>query len=158
MSWRLACVGLALSACAQAGPASLEVVEEGGSVVRRFTLAEGERWCVLWNHSVAGFTVRDCFVWRAQQALLTDSHQPDFAAGLGHIEGRGRQESDGAGGYRIVDIDRPLPANRLTLRVGSAAVDHRIEIGSGVHSLSAGHAGRRLELRVVSPPLPAVLE
>lgn len=155
MSWRLACAGLVLSACAQAGPAMLEVADEGGEVLRRFALADGERWCLLWRHSVAGFEVRDCFAWRAPRLLLTDSRQPDFAAGLGHAEGRGTLRADAAGGYRIDGIDLPVPDNRLLLRVGSAAVDHRVEIGGGVHSLSAGHAGRRLVLSVIeAPPAP----
>lgn len=133
---------------AQAEPVVLEVADSAGAVSQRFVLADGQAWCLLWNHSVAGFTVRDCFAWRAPQLLLTHSHQPDFAAGLGHIEGRGVQRSDGAGGYLIDGIDQPLAGNRLPLRVGSQAVNHRIEIDGGVHSLSAAHAGQRIELRV----------
>lgn len=133
---------------AQAEPVVLEVVDPAGVVARRFPLADGQGWCLLWNHSVAGFTVRDCFAWRALHLVLTYSHQPDFAAGLGHIEGRGVLRDDGAGGYVIDGIDGPLPGNRLVLRVGSAAVDHRIEIAGAVHSLSAVHAGQRIELRV----------
>ncbi|MDX5446596.1 MAG: DUF1850 domain-containing protein [Zoogloeaceae bacterium] len=124
----------------------------------RLPLAAGQRWCLLWNHSVAGFTVRDCFAWRPPQLVLVDSHQPDFAAGLGHIEGRGVQRSDGAGGYLIENIDQPIDGNRLRLRVGSRSVDHRIELGDGLHSLSAVHAGERVELRVVVPDDHASVE
>lgn len=147
------CAGLA-----QAGPAALEVLDASGAVTMRLPLAAGQRWCLLWNHSVAGFTVRDCFAWRPPQLVLVDSHQPDFAAGLGHIEGRGVQRSDGAGGYLIENIDQPIDGNRLRLRVGSRSVDHRIELGDGLHSLSAVHAGRRVELRVVVPDDHASVE
>lgn len=152
MLWVL-CAGLV-----QAGPAALEVRDAAGVVTARFAVADGQRWCLLWNHSVAGFTVRDCFVWRPPHLVLADSHQPDFAAGLGHIPGRGVQRSDGAGGYRIENIDQPMAGNRLGLRVGSLAVDHRIELDGGVHSLSAAHAGQMVELRVVASGDPAVVE
>lgn len=143
--WLLSWTGFA-----QAEPVLLEVADSSGIVSQRFALQAEQRWCLLWNHSVAGFTVRDCFVWRPPQLLLTESHQPDFAAGLGHIEGRGVQRSDGAGGYVIESIDQPLAGNRLPLRVGSQSVNHRIEIDERVHSLSATHAGERIELRVVA--------
>ena len=50
--------------------------------------------------------------------VLTYAHLPDFAAGLDHIPGRGRQVSDGAGGYWIDDIDEPVPGNAYVLRPG----------------------------------------
>ena len=65
------------------------------------------------------------------------SRQPDFAAGLGHIPGRGRQVSDGAGGYWIEDINEPVSGNAYILRPGAGAVDHRIELGGTIVSLSA---------------------
>jgi hypothetical protein len=81
--------------------------------------------------------------------VLDSSHQPDFAAGLGHIEGRGTLRSDGAGGYRIEDIDEPVPGNRLNLRVGSPAVDHRIEFKGMRYSLSERAANRLVVMRLV---------
>ena len=77
------------------------------------------------------------------------SHQPDFAAGLGHLEGRGIMKSDGQGGYWIVDINEPIPNNTLTLRVGSAAVDHRLQIRGKEISLSRLAAGQRVMLRLI---------
>jgi hypothetical protein len=147
------CAGLA-----HAGPAALEVLDASGAVTMRFPIVAGQRWCLLWNHSVAGFTVRDCFAWRPPQLVLIDSHQPDFAAGLGHVAGRGVQRSDGMGGYLIENIDQPIDGNRLRLRVGSRRVDHRIELGDTLHSLSAVHAGRSVELRVVVPDGHASVE
>lgn len=54
--------------------------------------------------------------------VLMRSRQPDFAAGLGHIPGRGRQVSDGAGGYWIIDIDEPVPGDAYVLRPGAGPV------------------------------------
>ena len=152
MWWRLPCVlfVLACAAPALAGAGTLEVADAEGRVVFRQPVDDGARWCLAWNHSVAGFTVRDCFAWSAGRLVLEHSHQPDFAAGLGHIPGRGVQRSDGAGGYRIEHIDQPIADNALRLRVGSAAVDHRIEYGGRVHSLSARLAGRAAVMQVVA--------
>lgn len=136
----------------------LEMVTEDGRVHLRLALEPGQRWCLLWNHSVTGFTVRDCFAWRPPVLLLTDSHQPDFAAGLGHIEGRGELRAAAGGGYLIEGIDQPMPGNALPLRVGSERVDHRIELEGRMHSLSAGHAGHRIVLRVVKAAAPAAVE
>jgi hypothetical protein len=62
--------------------------------------------------------------------VLVRSRLPDFAAGLGHIPGRGRQVSDGDGGYWILDIDEPVPGDAYVLRPGaSAPVDHRLQRG-----------------------------
>lgn len=151
MAWRLPCVLIAL-ACASpacAGGAALEVRGADGTLAVHRSIDEGARWCLLWNHSVAGFTVRDCFVWSGGQLMLEHSHQPDFAAGLGHIPGRGVMRSDAAGGYRIEHIDQPIADNALRMRVGSVAVDHRIEIDGAVHSLSRQLAGRAAVMRIV---------
>lgn len=83
-------------------------------------------WCLAWNHSVEGFTVHDCYRNKAGRMMLKRSHLPDFAAGLDHIPGRGRQVSDGYGGYWIEDINEAVPSNRYRLRVGSRAVNHRL--------------------------------
>jgi hypothetical protein len=69
--------------------------------------------------------------------VLVQSHLPDFAAGLGHIPGRGRQVSDGQGGYLILDIDEPVPTNSYVMRPGLGPVDHRLQVGKTVVSLSA---------------------
>ena len=108
-----------------------------GAELARLDMPEGAGWCVLWNHSVQGFPVADCYENRGGRMVLTRSHQPDFAAGLGHIPGRGRQVSDGAGGYRIEAIDEPVPGDAYVLRPGGPAVDHRIAAETGTVSLSA---------------------
>mgnify|MGYP001949265943 CR=1 FL=1 len=117
-----------------------------GAEVARLPVPEGEGWCVLWRHSVQGFEVKDCYENRAGHMVLVRSHQPDFAAGLGHLIGRGRQVSDGEGGYWIEDIDEPVPQDSYILRPGSMAVDHRLSAASGEVSLSALAAHDRVRI------------
>ena len=143
-------LALALSiAGTAAADARIVVTDETGTLLTAFDVGDGGEWCLLWNHSVAGFPVRDCFVRRSSALVLDSSHQPDFAAGLGHYDGRGTMVADENGGYRIEAIDEPVPDNRLRVRVGSAAVDHRIEHAAGQFSLSGVAEHRRVEIRLV---------
>lgn len=134
--------------CSPAGAGQLTATLPDGTELARLTVADGQGWCVLWNHSVQGFPVEDCYENRGGQMVLHRSHQPDFAAGLGHIPGRGRQVSDGMGGYWIEDIDEPVPGGAYILRPGSARVDHRLKTTDEVVSLSAlaPHARVRIAL------------
>lgn len=116
---------------------SLVATRADGQEIARFTVPEGGKWCVLWHHSVKGFEVSDCYVNRNGQMVLSWAHLPDFAAGLDHIPGRGRQLSDGQGGYFILDIDEPVPGNAYVLRPGAGPVDHRLRVGDRTVSLSA---------------------
>lgn len=125
---------LCLAAPAVAG--TLTATLEDGTEIARLSVPEGEGWCVLWRHSVAGFEVEDCYENRMGAMVLTRAHLPDFAAGLDHIPGRGRQVSDGMGGYWIEALDEPVPGNAYVLRPGSAAVDHRLRTATAEVSLS----------------------
>lgn len=69
-----------------------------------------------------------------------------FRRRLGHLPGRGRQVSDGAGGYWIEDIDEPVPGNAYVLRPGRAPVNHRIVAGDAEIALSARAAGARVRI------------
>jgi hypothetical protein len=129
-------------------PALLEAVTDGGSVLVQRTIPPGGRWCLVWNHSVAGFTVRDCYRNIEGDMVLERSHQPDFAAGLGHIPGRGTQRGDGRGGYWIEEINEPVPGNAYALRVGSITVDHRLVVRDTTFSLSEAAAGERVRIRL----------
>jgi Domain of unknown function (DUF1850) len=117
---------------------------EDGTEIARLSVRNGSGWCVLWRHSVQGFEVADCYENRSGRMVLVRSHQPDFAAGLGHIPGRGRQVSDGAGGYWILGINEAVPGNAYALRPGRAAVDHRLRTAQDEVSLSARAARRRV--------------
>ena len=109
---------------------------ETGAVLGCLPVAQGARWSVVWNHSVKGFEVEDIYENRDGVMLLVRSHLPDFAAGLDHIPGRGRQVSDGQGGYWIEDLDEPVPGNAYVLRPGGPAVNHRLRTAQAELSLS----------------------
>lgn len=130
------------------GAPRLDVVNRDGTVLASLSMNNDDTWCLLWNHSVAGFTVSDCFVVSHNGLLLYSSHQPDFAAGLGHLEGRGKLASDGHGGYLITDINEPVPNNALVLRAGSMAVNHRVLYKGKETSLSQMAAGQQITLRL----------
>jgi hypothetical protein len=108
-----------------------------GEVLASIDMPKGQGWCILWHHSVKGFEVSDCYENRDGRMVLVRAHLPDFAAGLDHIPGRGRQVSDGMGGYWIEDIDEVVVGNAYVLRPGAGFVDHRIRAGGAEVSLSA---------------------
>lgn len=117
-----------------------------GSEIARFHVPEGTGWCVLWHHSVQGFEVTDCYENREGRMVLVQSHLPDFAAGLDHIPGRGTQVSDGMGGYFILNIDEPVPGDAYILRPGLGPVDHRLQVGNQIVSLSAVAPRARVQI------------
>lgn len=131
------CALLLLFAASPCLAGDLIATHEDGREIARLSVPEGTGWCVLWHHSVEGFEVSDCYENRQGRMVLVKSHLPDFAAGLGHIPGRGRQVSDGQGGYFILDIDEPVPGDAYVLRPGLGLVDHRLQVGETVVSLSA---------------------
>ena len=124
------------------------VRDDVGGLLLALPLDDRPAWELRWNHSVTGILVRDLFRWDGERVLLAASHQPAFDAGLGHIPGRGRLESDGAGGYWIRDIEEPIRGNRYALRVGQTPVDHRLVHAGASHSLSAMAAGQRVWIGV----------
>ncbi|MGR4066987.1 DUF1850 domain-containing protein [Billgrantia sp. C5P2] len=140
------------------GGAKLAVLDAVGETLVEVPLEPGMRWCLGWNHSVKKFPVLDCYRYHQGRMVLERSHQPDFAAGLGHTPGRGIQVSDGQGGYWIENIDEPVPGDRYTLRVGSPAVDHRLlwQAEGDEHrvSLSELAAGERVTLQLYPPEDP----
>lgn len=76
----------------------------------------------------------------------TWSHLPDFAAGLDHVPGCGRQVSDRRGCHLLLDIDEPVPGNAFVLKPGSGAVDNRLKQGDRVVSLSSVAPGKRVRI------------
>lgn len=139
--------------------AFLVVTDEQGETLFQAAMPEGARWCLQWHHSVEKFAVLDCYRNHAGVMELERSHQPDFAAGLGHIHGRGIQVSDGQGGYWIEDIDEAVPGNQYVLRVGAPAVDHRLvwQHEGEAHSVSLSQraAGERVTLRLTQDAPPS---
>ncbi len=118
------------------------------AVLARVPLAHAPEWHIEWRHSVSGVRVRDFYAYRNGTMLLTRSHTPAFDAGLGHLPGRGRAESDGAGGYWILDLDEPVPGNAYALRVGGPAVGHTLVHASGRMNLSELAAGTRVRIGI----------
>ncbi len=139
---------LLLLTCPAAGAGELIAAREDGTEIARLPVAEGAGWCVLWHHSVKGFEVADCYENRGGTMVLVSAHLPDFAAGLDHIPGRGRQVSDGRGGYFILDIDEPVPGNAYVLRPGAGPVDHRLQVGERIVSLSAVAPRERVRIEL----------
>lgn len=115
----------------------LTATREDGTEIARLNIPEGTGWCLLWNHSVKGFPVADCYENQGGRMVLMHAHLPDFAAGLDHIPGRGTQISDGQGGYFIRDINEHVPGNTYILRPGAGPVNHRLQVGDTIVSLSA---------------------
>lgn len=141
---------LLLASASQASPPYyLQVVTSEQQVLLNLPLDEQEDWCLVWNHSVAGFVVEDCFSVVAGQWMLNSSHQPDFAAGLGHTLGRGKQLSDGRDGYIIKEMAVVMRNNQMVLRVGALTVNHRLDYRKKTISLSELAAGRRVTLKVL---------
>lgn len=137
---------LALLLSVPAGAAELTARLDDGTEIARLPVDQGAGWCVLWHHSVQGFEVADCYENRDGRMVLVKSHQPDFAAGLGHIPGRGEQVSDGEGGYWILNIDEPVLGDAYVLRAGSMAVDHRLRTEGAEISLSKHAEHRRVRI------------
>lgn len=144
----LAALLLSLAALpVQAGQLVISLADTGQELAR-LAIADHARWSILWHHSVDGYEVEDIYENRAGAMVLVRSHLPDFGAGLGHIPGRGRQVSDGQGGYWIEDIDEPVPGSAYVLRPGRAAVNHRLRTPDAEISLTAlaEHARVRIAL------------
>lgn len=131
--------------------AHLTATLEDGTVIADMSVDEGEAWCLLWRHSVKGFEVSDCYLNLEGRMVLDRSHWPDVAAGLDHIPGRGRQISDGLGGYWIVDLNEAVPGNAYILRTGNAAVDHRLQVGDAIVSLSSIAPHARVKIALTTP-------
>lgn len=157
MALRFCCLAVSLlwvllptAGSAQSKPTAwqLSVSDSGQAPLVQIRLPEGGQWCLIWNHSVQGFPVTDCFQMESGQLIQDSSHTPDFAAGLGYTSGRGTLKSDDDHGYRIVDMQVPIPNNHLWLRVGALSVDHRIKVGSRLVSLSRLAADKLVEIRV----------
>lgn len=145
---------LLLSVPAFAWAEVLVATRPNGEQIARFEVPDGGEWCVLWHHSVKGFEVSDCYQNRGGQMVLVWSHLPDFAAGLDHIPGRGRQVTDGQGGYFIYDLDEPVPGNAYILRPGAGLVDHRLTMGGRVVSLSAVAPRERVRIALIENDTP----
>jgi hypothetical protein len=126
---------------------ALRVLGADGAALALLPLASGGEFCLRWNHSVTGGKVADCFVIADGRMVLDRSYLHDYAAGLGEVAGRGVVRPAEGGGYWIEAIDEPVRGNRLLLRVGGRAVDHRLTSGGRQIDLSDLAAGQRVILQ-----------
>ncbi len=140
-------LGFARAAAPAVHGPHLHVLDQQGEVLLSISLADDPTWIIRWNHSVTGIVVSDYYEFREDTMYLNASHTPSFDAGLGHIPGRGRLESDGQHGYWIRDIDEAVSGNAYRLRVGPKRVDHRII-----------HAGRSYSLSDLAADQPVTIE
>ncbi|WP_151669770.1 DUF1850 domain-containing protein [Nitrincola schmidtii] len=150
------CLGLSVMILPAAGSESvsdfqLEIRDTSNNLIQAFPVNDNE-WCLYWNHSVTGIAVQDCYRIEKKQLLLSHSWQPDFAAGLGHVEGRGILSEHPEGGYLISEINEPVTNNALWLRVGSRSVSHTLVSGNRELNLSEIAAGQRLLLLLNTTP------
>lgn len=129
---------------------ALRVSDDNGTTLALLPLIPGAEFCLRWNHSVTGGEVADCFVITDGHMVLTRSYLHDYAAGLGEIAGRGVVRAARGGGYWIENMNEPLRGNRLPLRVGSAAVDHRLTSDAWQIDLSRVAGGKRVALHPVT--------
>lgn len=125
--------------------------DDEGALLVAIPLDTHPTWYLRWNHSVTGIVVRDFYAFVGGAMVLTHSHTPAFDAGLGHIPGRGRVESDGRGGYWIYDLNEPVPGNAYLLRVGGTRVAHTLVHDTVQVDLSAMAAGTRVRVGVEVP-------
>lgn len=130
----------ALACALPAGADVLKVRLASGEVLAEWPMEEGHEVCLTWFHSVTGGDVADCFVNDAGRLVLMRSYLHDFAAGLGESPGRGTLSPAPGGGYWIEGIGEVMPGNALALRIGGAAVDHRLALD-----------GKSLALSVLAP-------
>jgi hypothetical protein len=143
-------LALALLLLGSAGsPPRLRVSTMEGETLVELPLDRDPGWRIEWNHSVTGILVSDYYRYEGGRMLLTASHTPAFDAGLGHIPGRGRLESDEDGGYWIRDIDEPVPGNAYVLRVGGPRVNHRVVHAGSTYSLTELAVGKPVVIEVV---------
>lgn len=132
---------------------TLEISNSEQQLLAQFSVYQG-RWCMHWNHSVTGIAVQDCYRTEHQQLILDHSWQPDFAAGLGHFEGRGTLTSHPQGGYLIENINEPVADNRFWIRAGAENVSHTLVSADQRLNLSQLAAGQRLQIHLVTNVQP----
>ncbi len=130
----------------------LAVLAADGTEIARLDFAPHQEICLTWAHSVTGGKVADCFENQQGQMVLMRSFLHDFAAGLGDIPGRGKINAAAGGGYWITGINEAIPANTLSLRVGSIAVGHSLDNGAHRIALSALAPRARVALQLQPDP------
>lgn len=113
-------------------------------------LPTGDGFTLRFVHSVDRLPVEDTYQVRDGSLVLTSTRLIQFGAGMGQVSDAGVGRADGPW-WRIDELDRPV--GDLTVRVGSASVDHRLRHRGGELALSRCWAAQRVTLRPTSLPL-----
>lgn len=105
-------------------------------------LAEGEQFTLSYVHSIDHLPIEENLEVR-DGALVADSTRlRQFGAGMGQIPGEGTGRADGEW-WVIEDMNRPI-GPELAIRVGTAAVDHRLRTPDTEVRLSPCLTSRRV--------------
>lgn len=142
-------------AVTRADPVSdwLQIALRDGTDLAGLALPAGSEFCLTWFHSVTGGPVADCFANRAGVLMLKSSFLHDYAAGLGDLPGRGRLRPVPGGGYLIEDMDEPMDANRLHLRIAAPRVAQALRGSFGWLTLwPLAARGERVTIALIARP------
>lgn len=140
---------LSISQAAGGGVPTLVVTTASGEVLVDVPLPADLTWRLEWTHSVARVQIVDVFAWRDGTMYVTDQLTPHLdIAGLGHFAGRGELMSLAAGGYRLANIDLPLPGNAHGLIIGSVRARSVLHVGDNSYALSETHPGTHARIEV----------
>jgi hypothetical protein len=109
-------------------------------------LAEGEQFTLSYIHSIDHLPIEENLEVRDGELVADSTRLRQFGAGMGHIPGEGTGRADGEW-WVIEDMNRPI-GPEVVIRVGTAAVDHRLRTPDAEVRLSPCLTSRRV---VVEP-------
>jgi hypothetical protein len=109
-------------------------------------LAEGEQFTLSYVHSIDRLPIEENLRVRDGELVVDSTRLRQFGAGMGHIPGEGTGRADGEW-WVIEDMNRPI-GPEVAIRVGAAAVDHRLRTPDAEVRLSPCLTSRRV---VVEP-------
>ncbi len=136
-------------AAGAAPPLALQLSDRDGAVVYSAPVAVGERFAVVFTHSLALSRVEEIFeVIAAGEFRLRETLYADFGAGLPHEERPGLKMEFANGRIRLGGYD--VPFREVWLRIGHIA-DHRLMLPNGreIRLAAFRPAGTAIGIRVV---------
>lgn len=110
----------------------------------RLAVLDTETLTISYVHSIDGLPIEEDLRASDEELIVERTRLRQFGAGMGHIEGEGHGHSEGQ--WWVVDGMERHIGSELHLRVGSLAVDHRLQAGEAELPLSACLAGERVTL------------
>ncbi|NED99704.1 DUF1850 domain-containing protein [Phytoactinopolyspora halotolerans] len=124
---------------------ALSIAPDGGTAgyVR---LDDGEAFGLTFVHSVDHLPIQDWYHVEDGRIVQDSTRLVQFGAGMGHMPGVGTGH-DAGDWWEIRGLEREI--GDLVLRVGSAAVDHRLQVGDTHVALSRCWERQRVTVRPV---------